>query len=649
MGTRNRKSLSRKETFFGLHFDLHPAKNDTQLGEHITEEMIAGLIEKVRPDYVQYDCKGHAGYAGYPTKIGWPSPGIRKDSLAIWRKVTSDYGVGLFIHYSGVWDSVAVEHHPEWACINADGSPDKNATSTFGAYCDELLIPQLKEVADAYDLDGIWVDGECWAVKPDFSPAAREAFTKATGIEDIPTKRGDPNWLEYLDFQREHFKKYVTRYADALHNHKPGFEITSNWMYSTLVPDPVTVPLDFISGDFSPGDSINTARLEARYIGSTEMPWDLMAWGFNKGDNCGWTIKSARQLKQEASVVLGQGGGFQIYYTPTRAGWLDGWMIDVMAEVAEFCRDRQAVSHKTQPVPQVALLLPSKSIYDKTDRLFGPWGAMLNPLQGVLHALLELHYSVDVMAEHKLMEKLPQYPMVMLPECHLLPKELHAALLGYVDGGGQLLVIGSETAAPFRGVLGVDFDGEPAETGTYIKADKAMAWLGGLWQKVTPKTATVSGIRYPNRDTRGEGECAATVCKYGEGQIGAVYGPLGSVYERSHYPAIRQFLGEIMETLFPSPMLELNAPPCVDVSLRRNGETLLIHLGNTAGMQVSQKYAVVDFTPSIGPLELAVKLDREPKKVTLIPDNCDMDYQWADGKLKIKLSCLDVHSVIVVE
>ena len=82
------RPLSRKEAFFGLHFDLHPQKTDTELGADITEEMIEKLLHEVGPDYVQYDCKGHAGYAGYPTKVGWPSPEIKKDSLAIWRKVT---------------------------------------------------------------------------------------------------------------------------------------------------------------------------------------------------------------------------------------------------------------------------------------------------------------------------------------------------------------------------------------------------------------------------------------------------------------------------------------------------------------------------------------------------------------------------------
>lgn len=644
-----KKRLSRRETFFGLHFDLHPGKDDTQLGEHITEDMIAKFLDKVKPDFVQYDCKGHAGYTGYPTKIGWASPGIKKDSLEIWRKVTKQYGVGLFIHYSGVWDSVALENHPEWACINADGTPDKNATSTYGAYLDELLIPQLKEVADAYDLDGVWVDGDCWAVKPDFSESAKEAFTKATGIKDIPTKREDAHWLEYLAFQREQFKKYVTKYANALHEHKPEFEATSNWMYSTFLPEAITVPIDFISGDFSPSNSINTARLEARYITSTGMPWDLMAWGFNQGEGCGWSIKNAIQLKQEAAVVLAQTGGFQIYYQPTRAGWLDDWMVDIMADVASFCRERQEVSQKTQTVPQVALLLSKTSVYDKTDRLFGPFGSLLDPLQGVLHGLLELHYSVDVMAEHKLIENLSQYPVVVIPECHKLPDELYNALLGYVREGGKLLLVGHESASLFKDYIGVTFVGDPVEIGAFIKAGGAMAWMNGIWQKVNPTTARTIGERYPNQDGRGKGECAVTVNQYGKGLIGTIYGPMGSVFIRSHYPVIRQMLSEVMKQLFLEPMVELNAPPCVDVSVRKKDGKLLIHLANTSGMQVSQQYAIVDFIPSLNQMELIVRLDKKPKRVWLEPEDCDLKTHWSDGKLSIIIPKLDIHSVVVIE
>ena len=111
-------------SFFGVHFDLHPRVDDTMLGADVSEERVEKLLREVKPDFVQYDCKGHPGYTGYPTRVSWASPGIVKDSLAIWRKVTRKYGVELYVHYSGLWDEVAAKNHPEWAVINSDSSRD---------------------------------------------------------------------------------------------------------------------------------------------------------------------------------------------------------------------------------------------------------------------------------------------------------------------------------------------------------------------------------------------------------------------------------------------------------------------------------------------------------------------------------------------
>src|SRR4029453_3334895 len=91
----------------------------------------------------------------------------------------------------------------------------------------------------------------------------------------------------------------------------------------------------------------------------------------------------------------------------------------------------------------------------------------------------------------------------------------------------------------------------------------------GVWQSVTPSTAQVIGWRYPTRDTRKQGEAAATINHDGQGQIGAVYGPLPSVYFCTHHRALRRFIGEVMRQLFPDPAVRVNAPSCVDIALRR--------------------------------------------------------------------------------
>jgi len=644
-----KKPLPRKYAFFGLHFDLHPRKDDTQLGEHLTEDMVTNLLEKVKPDYVQYDCKGHAGYAGYPTKVGFPSPGIVKDSLAIWRKATRKFGVGLYVHYSGVWDSAAIENHPDWARIDADGNPDKDSTSTFGPYCERLLIPQLKEAIDAYDLDGVWVDGDCWAVKPDFSPTAVEAFTQATGIEAIPRKAGDPHWKEFLEFQREAFRQYVRRYVQALHQHKPGFQVASNWMFSSFAPEPITIPVDYISGDYSAGDSVNTARLEARYMASTGMPWDLMAWGFNRGRDSGWSLKTAIQLKQEASVVLSQGGGFQIYYNPTRAGWIDGWMIKIMAEVARFCRERQAFSHRTRTVPQVALLLSETSIHDKTDRLFGGWGDLTRPVEGMLHALLELHYSVDIQAEHQLAAALGRYPLIVIPECHLIPDDLREALIRRAQRGGSLLLVGAEAARAFGDVLGVKMAGEPANAqAMYLQGGDDLAWLGGTWQEVEPTTAQWVGRAYRSSDTRQDPSCAATVGRLGKGMVGAIYGPFGTVFRGFHNPVARRFLGDIMKRLFPRPALTVEAPPCVDVALRKKRGDLLVQMVNASGMQVASDYPIIDYIPPVSNLVIELAIGKRPSRVCLEPGHESVRANWSRGRLRVRVRSLDIHSILVV-
>jgi hypothetical protein len=43
------------------------------------------------------------------------------DPLRLWRQVTAERGVALYLHYSGVWDCAPLNSHPAWAARNADG------------------------------------------------------------------------------------------------------------------------------------------------------------------------------------------------------------------------------------------------------------------------------------------------------------------------------------------------------------------------------------------------------------------------------------------------------------------------------------------------------------------------------------------------
>ncbi|MEG0579688.1 MAG: hypothetical protein RR490_07215, partial [Niameybacter sp.] len=64
------------DVFLGLHFDIHATMEDVELGKCLTKEHLIQQFNKVKPDFVQCDCKGHPGVASYPTKVGLKAKGI---------------------------------------------------------------------------------------------------------------------------------------------------------------------------------------------------------------------------------------------------------------------------------------------------------------------------------------------------------------------------------------------------------------------------------------------------------------------------------------------------------------------------------------------------------------------------------------------
>ncbi|HVX66608.1 MAG TPA: alpha-amylase family protein [Bryobacteraceae bacterium] len=621
----------RSDSFFGLHFDLHPGPEDPALGRDVSAAMVEKLLAAARPDFVQYDSKGHVGWLAWPdSKVGPSAPHIVNDSLAVWRKATEREGVALYIHFSGVWDSQAVARHPGWARLDPAGKPDANITSTFGPYVDELMIPELREAAARYALDGAWVDGECWAVKPDYSPRALEAWKKETGFDQAPRQAGEPHWLEWLEFQRAQFRRYVRHYIDALHESHPGFQVASNWMYSTLAPEQPELPVDFLSGDYLGNAPISSARLDARYLGATGKPWDLMAWGFVSAPGAtGHVHKSAVQLQQEASVVVAQGGGFQIYYTPSREGHIEDSNIAVMGKVGAFCRERQAFSHRSETVPQIGVVFSKESLYTTENKLFGGWGSATGPAAGWLDALLDSQYSADVLPDWKFDAAAAAYSFVVLPDWPATGETALAAVKRYVEQGGTALVAGAQNAAWWLAQ-----EGKPAEQPAFVGGGEVLASMGGVWLDVTPSAGMrVLEKRYRTMDTTLEGQPAAIELKLGRGTAVLAPGPVGALYAASHAPAVRDFVRRLVRGRF-APLVEVEAPPSVEVVLRRKNGKLYVHLLNLTAMQVAGEYKAIDFVPEVGPVRVRFP-QGAPHSVRLLPGGGELRAPYTVDRLHL--------------
>jgi len=143
----------------------------------------------VKPDWIQCDCKGHAGYTSWPTAIGTPSPGIVKDALRIHRDVTRELGIKLGCTTRGLGQSGG-------GGVSRVGSggggrqPQPHMTCRRSAYDEVLMIPQMLELVHEYDVDGFWVDGENWASAPCWCERCRNEFRRRSGLDGVPMTAG---------------------------------------------------------------------------------------------------------------------------------------------------------------------------------------------------------------------------------------------------------------------------------------------------------------------------------------------------------------------------------------------------------------------------------------------------------------------------
>lgn len=599
LSSTGQERLRRDQSFLGIHMDLHAGPQDNEIGANTTPEMVQAIIDMIHPDYIQVDCKGHPGYSSYPTKVGNPAPGFVGDPLKVWREVTARNGVALFLHYSGVLDGRAIELHPDWAAINKDGKPEEMETSVFGPYVDSLLIPQLKELAGKYGADGVWVDGECWATSVDYCEKALKLFREKTGSK-APRSPDEPLWYEWKQFNREAFRNYLRHYLSAVHREYPDFQICSNWAFTNHMSEPVSAAVDYMSGDYSPSNSVNSARIAARYIANQGVSWDLMAWSFSRDL---WKQKPSVQLCREAAVTLSQGGGFQAYYTQNRDCSINLDKLESMADVAEFARERQRFCHHSVSVPQVAVLLSTYNFhhYDNPESPQDLYPYYTGGAEGILSCLLECQYSVDLIGEASLSPDMSRFPLIVIPECDTLSSVFRDELLDYVHKGGSLLVAGEKMSRFFS-----------ESSGVALQGDK---WF-------------TAGL--------------------GKGRIGFIPVGIASDYEAGKdAEGLRSRMEKVVGELFPNPLVKVESSPYVDVAVRRNNGKLQIHLVNT-----SEDHRNIQLTESIAPVKeigITLSLTQKPERIVLQPEGKPLQYKYKDGKASFRIPVLEIYEIVEVE
>ena len=662
---------------FGLHTDLHILPQDTQTGARADATHIADMLALAKADFAQTDCKGHPGITCWPslTPEATVAQPLHHDVLRAWREATRSLGIPLHAHYSGLWDGAAGLKHPEWCAVGPDGKPyPASGTQMTGRtetpappdricprspYLEELMIPQMLELIDHWDIEGFWIDGDIWGMKLCYCPRCRNAFTAQTGIAEPPVEKTDSAWPRWVNFHRESFETYVTRYCDAVHTHRPGVKVCSNWMQTFLHPGEPVTPVDWISGDNVPPFSLDRARCEARFLSTRGKHWDVMIWAFYTShgffnETSPYEYKPLSMMLQETAVYQAFGGAVQTcispLFQPPRDSRLAAWVMQRQGALSDIVHDRRPHCADTETWPQVAVL-HSEHHYRANmrggDILYGDSA----PVEGAVYALLECHLAVDVLDEWAIGKTLREYPVVVVPEQQDMSDEMAEKLVTYAKEGGYLLLTGGQRHPRFdETVTGAKVTGFgagvfhiPVADGAATVYSETFAWLeptkGEGWKNLCRTLI-------PDENTT---PCPACVFHaLGKGMICTVPYNIFRFFHAERYISTRALVGAMLERLGGG-LAKFEVPPCVDVVMRKQGRDRLVHLINRdSGIPQAPNNGAVDQVLPVCDLRFQVALPEKPTDVTLPLGGGKVEHTYENGILSVWVDTVRIHQIVKI-
>jgi hypothetical protein len=648
------------------HLDYHNP-DDSLVGEGFDAAAFARQLAMGGVDAIYAFAKCHYGNSYYPTKVGRPHPRLRRDLLGDIVEACHGVGVGAIAYVSGMCDNYAARAHPDWRHLDAQGQACQFSAfdhlCAFGPYADESLIPQLAELAAAYPLDGLFVDTMSM-FDPCYCEHCQQRFLEETGSA-LPRSPEEEAWRLGGRTRRRWSDELHRKAARAVHAIRPSLPFGFNQSYGAREATEPPAELDYFTADVRQEDyQAVTLGCQGRYLSSLGRPFELMVGRFwhGLGD---WTVRSPEALSQQAAVVTALGGRFAIIDRQFPDGSLDPANYRVVAQVSAFLRERADLVTDTELAAGGVLILngadaalgPEWSDYGleiSRTRLASPYGAH--------RALADWGEAVTLVGQHRLVDLLPLAAALVLPEQGHLSPALLPWLREFLVGGG--LVIASHPlglpVTELRELFGVAVQGEEPWGYGYLDGggDEPLL-VHGQWGRYEATGAEVlgwlrrpvgePGARYGHGVAPYRPEAAGpglTVRCHGRGAAVLVAGPVFSSHFSFHNPAVPRLLRRLLRQ-YARTTVEMEAPPQVQVVLRRKQGRLLVHLVNVGGERVISGWPTLDDIRPV--LDIAVKLrGPKPKEVLAQPGGERLAFSYKRGQTLVRLPRLDIHRCLEV-
>lgn len=622
---------------------------------------------------------------------GDPQPGF--DYLAQLVEHHKSAGVRTVIYYN-VHDVAPVfgRQHPDWICKRIDGSPKDDVYSGDPTFClngpwRDWAFDRLRELC-SYPIDGIFYDGPVIFHDCCYCDYCRKQFEARFGCP-MPPKSDihHPDFAKLVEFQSDSLVAFMRESRDAIKSIRTDilFYMNSSGMGPTRVTgrdnrilaqyqDILASEGGFFYGDlmgtplFKAGMGAKLLEAEASAAGIPTLVFDCMA---HKPWTYAFMLPAVESKLMWASSVANGAGT----WLASAVASDDEQTTATIAPLYEFAKRHRADLFETRSLAEIAIMVskPTLNYYrgadvpltDFTDAARGrSVGNVTQEIQGWYRALWSMQIPFDLVDDYNVEnDDLSRYRMIVLPNAACMSRGVCAALDGFVRKGGVLVgtfetaaydEFGQRTAGGGLGeTFGVAFADSKAEgprRWDYFFPHDRGPWLEGIELPYVPSPTYALNVK-----TLASAEAPLTfseaqACRYGGVLPQDTNRPAMVVNRVADGTAIYfacdfgTALGEwrlvehlrivrnIVDHCAASPLRISNAPPSVEVSLRRrrDGQCVLLHLVNyTGGM-----HRPITRVVPLRDMQVQLRLEGKAAKVEALWANQPLEWSQKDGQVR---------------
>ncbi|MBO0811657.1 MAG: beta-galactosidase trimerization domain-containing protein [Microlunatus sp.] len=653
------------------------------------------IFEQTRCDGVCLSAGGYVAY--YPTKIEWQHrsrwlgdhdafgelvAGCRERGMAILAR-TDPHAAHRDVY----------AHHPEWIAVDRDGgrrrhwsAPDTWLTCTTGPYGRELMSSVHAEIAEQYDVDGIFVNrwsgtGTCYC------DDCRTDFHRATGGDLAEhTDPADEGYRDYVQWREERLLGLVRTWQAAVSAVRPGVAVIPNGGGGAQAELDTTRLAGEVVGLFAdrqarhgvmmPWASGKSAK-EYRAVLGAKPVGGIFGVGLEEAYRWKDSVQSPAEVRVWVSDLIAQGA--RPWFTKFGGHLHDRRWLDVVGDLYRRAAADERYLRASSSLAEVGLVFSQRTARyhgGGEDHLLGWYQALVEariPFEMVHDCMLD----ADNLAERK---------VLILPNVAALSNECCRQLEEFVAGGGSLVATyetslydewGHRRTQPGLGELfGIRADGPsegPAKNSYLALAPGALSggfdgadWIiNGIHRvpiSVTGGDLIESGLRripsfpdlpmeelYPRQD--GETEPEAVLRRYRSGRVAYLPGDLDRTFAELLNPDHGRLLANVLAWAGADDgPVAVAGPGMVDLALWQGAGFVALHLVNLTNPMMI-KGAFRELYP-IGPLQVTLRVPSQAGGrllVRLLHAGRQPEFRVRDGKIIFEVGQVVDHEIAVLE